>query len=287
MAQFNRSICRTSGFGVSILSAAMLAAPVAAADVLSATIVSSGAERSYLLYVPDSYQGAPVPLVLSLHGSGGRPENWLDSSGLTSIADREGFAVAFPAGAFANTVSERSWNANLDPGVDDVQFVRDLITDASQRLSIDPTRIYATGFSGGARMSSRLACELADSLAAAAPVAGVQYPDGCTPDRTIPLLAIHSRADPVNQYDVSGESRPYWRMGVETAVQRWVAAEGCGQNPEISTVADNLELRHWTECDGSTGGPAEIRFYVIADGGHDWPAWAPETIWAFFAAHSL
>jgi polyhydroxybutyrate depolymerase len=277
------SIRRFVGFGASTLSATLLAASVAGADVLTETIVSAGAERSYLLYVPDSYRGEPVPLVLSLHGSGGRPEPWVDGSGLTSIADREGFAVAFPAGAFTNTVTQRSWNANLDPGVDDVQFVRDLIADASMRIRIDPARVYATGFSGGARMSSRLACELADVLAAAAPVAGVQYPDGCTPVRMIPLLAIHSKADPVNQYELSGESRPYWRMGVETAIQRWLAEEGCGQSPAISAEADNIELRHWAGCDDS----AEIRFYVIADGGHDWPDWGPETIWAFFEAHSL
>jgi polyhydroxybutyrate depolymerase len=283
MMPFHRSIHRFAGCRASILSIALLATPVAAADIVSATIVSSGAERAYLLYVPDSYQGEPVPLVLSLHGSGGRPEPWLEASGLTAIADREGFAVAFPAGAFSNTVSERNWNANLDPGVDDVQFVRDLIADASIRLRVDSRRIYATGFSGGARMSSRLACELADVLAAAAPVAGVQYPNGCTPQRMIPLLAIHSRADPVNQYELSGESRPYWQMGVETAIQRWVAAQGCGQSPQTTAVADNLELRLWANCNGS----AEVRFYVIADGGHDWPDWAPETIWDFFDAHSL
>jgi polyhydroxybutyrate depolymerase len=202
---------------------------------------------------------------------------------MTASAEREGSALAYPAGAFTNSLTERSWNANLDEGVDDVQFVRDLLADASAQIAIDPARIYTTGFSGGARMSSRLACELADVLAAAAPVAGVQYPDGCTPGRTIPLLAIHSKADPVNQYEISGDSRPYWRMGVETAVQRWRTAEGCASGPQLTTVADNIELRHWATCRGA----AEIRFYVIADGGHDWPDWAPETIWAFFAAHSL
>jgi polyhydroxybutyrate depolymerase len=265
---------------------AVLAAPVAVLAQASTgmqTISSSGAERSYLLYVPENLGSAPVPLVLNFHGSGGVPENQVRTSGFDAIAEREGFVVAFPAGAFSNTVSERSWNANVEPGVDDVQFARDIIADVSSRLNIDATRVYTTGFSGGARMSSRLACELSDLLAAAAPVAGLQYPDGCTPDRTIPVLAIHGKADQVNNYELAENSRPYWRMGVETAVERWRAANACSDRLAVSPVAENVELREWSDC----AADAEIRFYVISDGGHVWPAWASEAIWAFFEAHSL
>ena len=245
------------------------------------TVESAGLERSYLLHVPKGYAGQAIPLVLNLHGSGGVPENQLATSGFGALADREGFAVAFPAGVFANTVSERSWNANREPGADDVQFARDLIADVSSRLNIDLARIYVTGFSGGARMSSRLACELADQLAAAAPVAGLQFPDGCTPSRAIPILAFHGKADTVNQYEVSANSRPYWRMGIETALERWRAAERCADDGRVSAVAADIEFRVWPTCaDG-----AEVGIYVDADAGHVWPENASELIWAFFAQH--
>jgi len=247
------------------------------------TILSAGTERSYLLYVPENLGSEPVPLVLNFHGSGGVPENQLATSGFDAIADREGFAVAFPAGAFSNTVSSRSWNANVEPGVDDVQFARDVIADVSMRMNIDATRIYATGFSGGARMSSRLACELADVLAAAAPVAGLQYPEGCTLDRAIPILAIHGKADRTNSYELAENSRPYWRMGVETAVDGWREANGCSNSSQVVGFAENDELRSWSACDLT----AEIQFYVIEDGGHVWPDWASESIWSFFEKHSL
>jgi len=245
------------------------------------SITSAGVERSYLLHVPDGYEGEAIPLVLNYHGSGGVPENQLASSGFDQIADRENFAVAFPAGTFTNSVSQRSWNANVELGVDDVQFARDVIADVSSRVNIDATRIYVTGMSGGARMSSRLACELSDILAAAAPVAGLQYPDGCVPVSAIPILAFHGKADRVNQYEVSEDSRPYWRMGVETAVERWRRANGCSSDVEIDAINSNVELRTWASCDDD----AEIRFVVIADGGHVWPEGASEQIWSFFAQH--
>lgn len=247
------------------------------------TIVSGETERSYLLHVPEGYSGDPVPLVLNFHGSGGVPENQLATSGFGELADREGFAVAFPAGAFTNSLTARSWNANIEPGVDDIQFARDVIADVAARLSIDSDRIYATGFSGGARMSSRLACELADTLAAAAPVAGLQYPDGCTPVRAISLMSFHGRADQVNHYELRDDSRPYWRMGVETAVGRWREAIGCQANPDVAPGGPGIELRHWTGCRAGS----EIVLYVIEDGGHIWPANSSELIWAFFDRHRV
>jgi len=246
------------------------------------TVVSGGTERNYLLHVPEGYRGDPVPLVLNFHGSGGVPENQLVTSHFDELADREGFAVAFPAGAFTNSLTARSWNANVEPGVDDVQFARDVIADVAAKLSIDSGRIYVTGFSGGGRMSSRLACELADTLAAAAPVAGLQYPDGCRSARPISLMSFHGKADQVNQYELSDDSRPYWRMGIETAVERWREAIGCPEDPDI-TAGPGVEVRHWTGC--SAG--AEIELHVIEDGGHVWPETASELIWAFFDRHSL
>jgi len=245
------------------------------------TVMSNGATRSYLLYVPAGYSGEPVPLVLNFHGSGGIPDNQLATSRFDVIADRETVAVAFPAGVFRNTVSERSWNANIEPGVDDVQFARDVIGDVSTRINVDASRIYATGMSGGARMTSRLACELADQLAAAAPVAGLQYPDGCVPSRGVPILAFHGKADRVNQFEVSANSRPYWRMGVETAFEKWRRAEGCEAGPAITPIDSRTELRVWSDClDGS-----EVRLRVSDTDDHVWPEGASESIWAFFAAH--
>lgn len=252
-----------------------------AAGQTSQTIRSAGVERTYLLHVPAGYDGNPIPLVLNYHGSGGVPENQLASSRFDELADRETFAVAFPAGAFTNSVTQRSWNANVEEGVDDVRFARDVIADVSAKINIDAARIYVTGMSGGARMSSRLACELSDVLAAAAPVAGLQYPDGCVPARPVPILAFHGKADRVNHYEVSADSRPYWRMGVETAVEKWRQANRCANAMQASQISDNVELRTWASCDAGS----EIRFFVIEDGGHVWPDGASEQIWSFFEQH--
>jgi polyhydroxybutyrate depolymerase len=257
------------------------------------SMTSAGAQRSYLLYVPQSYSGQPAALVFSFHGSGSYPQNQVDTSGFDRLAEEHGFIAVFPAGEFTNSVSARSWNANVEAGVDDVQFTRDMIDEISGQLAIDASRIYASGFSGGGRISSRLACALSDVLAAAAPVAGLQYPDDCTLKRPIPIITFHAEDDPVNNYEVQANSRPYWRMGVETALDRWRQANGCTLANTHEQVAYNIRVYAWTEC----GGGGEILFYQTITGGHTWPGApqrgavqdisASELIWEFFSRHSL
>lgn len=254
-------------------------------------IDSAGAEREYLLFVPLDYEGEALPLVFSFHGSGGVPQNQVDTSNFDMLADRHGFAVVFPAGEFTNSVTARSWNANVDPGVDDVQFVRDMIEDVAGKVNINRSRIYTSGFSGGGRMSSRLACELSDVLAAAAPVAGLQYPDGCSLKRPIPIISFHALDDQVNQYTVAENSRPYWRMGVETALDKWRQANGCSLGNTDVGLPQQITFYRWTGCSGS----AEIHFYHTERGGHTWPGSlrglanldASELIWEFFSKHQL
>lgn len=254
---------------------------------------SAGAERRYLLYVPTSYKEEAVPLVFSFHGSGGSPQNQVETSRFNDLAERYGFAVVYPAGEFTNTVSERSWNANMEAGVDDVKFVRDMIEDVASKMYIDRSRIYVSGFSGGGRISSRLACELSDVLAAAAPVAGLQYPDDCTLKRAIPIITFHAMDDQVNTYNVEADSRPYWRMGVETALDKWRQANGCSLANDDYSEVEEVTVYHWRKCDAEV----DIHFYQTTTGGHTWPGSsqgsanmeinASTLIWEFFSRHSL
>jgi len=261
---------------------ASLATHVAvAAGETEHTLTSSGVTRSYLLHVPAGYDGKSIPLVFNFHGSLLVPQDQVDSSQLGAVADREGFAVVYPAGVFAAGNLRNAWNPDREQGVDDIQLVRDIIEDVAHTIDVDRSRVYATGFSGGGRITSRLACELSDVLAAAAPVAGLQYYAGCTPARPISILTIHGNADRFNHYELRDDSPPYWHMGVETAVEQWRVANGCGLEPSVGKFKEQVELRAWAGC----GDGAEIAFYVVEGGDHVWTEFASEVIWEFFSRH--
>ena len=63
---------------------------------------------------------------------------------------------------------------------------------------VDRSRVFVTGVSNGGGMTARLACELSDRLAGAAPVAGgYRALPPCHPDRPLPILEIHGTGDQV------------------------------------------------------------------------------------------
>ena len=87
--------------------------------------------------------------------------------GLETLSASERFIVA------TLEAENARWNVPVQEGrPDDVTYVSDVIDRVSKQVCTDDTRVYATGFSGGARMSSLLACKLGSRLAAIAPVSG-------------------------------------------------------------------------------------------------------------------
>ena len=81
----------------------------------------------------------------------------------------------------------------LGPGDYDFSIVHD--------FNIDENSIYATGMSNGAQMCYRLACELADKIAAIAPCGSIGTFDNCTPSRSVPVMHFHGLEGPCCFYD--------------------------------------------------------------------------------------
>ena len=92
-------------------------------------ITVNGRDRSYLLRLPDNYSdNYQWPLVLGLHGGGSNAEAFEFITGLTEIANREGFIMCYPNGNGPLEYSMLTWNAGyccgyaLDEGIDDIEF---------------------------------------------------------------------------------------------------------------------------------------------------------------------
>src|SRR5688500_6920485 len=152
---------------VSVTSAAQAqTAPAAACNsphapgIVQHELMSGQRQRSYRLFVPAQYDGrTPLPLVLNLHGSGGNAAGQARTSGFEDVATSEGFAVA------SLQADGGRWNVPVNETLpDDVAYVSDVIDHVAARLCIDLARVYATGFSGGGRMSSRLGCRLSTRI---------------------------------------------------------------------------------------------------------------------------
>ncbi|MEZ5321001.1 MAG: hypothetical protein R2698_02760 [Microthrixaceae bacterium] len=108
------------------------------------------------------------------------------------------------------------------------------------------------GFSNGGMMVYRFLCSAADRVAAAASVSGTNDA-GCEPNGAVSILHIHGTADESVPYR-GGASVFSALMGstfppVEEAVGATAAAQGCGNEPTVSTLGAVTD-RSWTNCRG-------------------------------------
>lgn len=264
--------------------------------------VFNGVERSWRIFVPESYEaGTPMPLVLDFHGSGSNPGQQSRLSQFEALAAEEGFIVITPKGAPVPSNGGRpSWNVDFFSGdPDDVTFIRGLIELVEGQYSIDSDRIFATGMSGGARMSSRVACSLSDVVAAVGPVAGIRFPEVCEPTRSVPIVTFHGKQDRVNHYERQPNSPPYWLLGVEDSIAGWVANNQCDATASETQISEAITRVTYQGC----ADDGDIVFYRSENAGHTWPGSelhasmgravtnmeisATEIIWEFFKDHPM
>lgn len=248
--------------------------------VSSQQLMSGQRPRTYRLFVPPGYDGHQrLPLVLDLHGSGGNAAGQARNSGLETLSATERFIVA------TLEAEGGRWNVPVQSGrPDDVAYVSDVISDVAKRVCTDDTRVYATGFSGGGRMTSLLACQLGSRIAAVAPVSGLRFPGPCT-GRPIPVLTFHGLADPQNPYDGHAEGRgAEWLESVPDALASWAQHDSCKGDAILEDPAGPLSTMRYAGC--ATG--TEVRMIRIDGLGHTWTKTEVDTtgvMWQFFKSH--
>ena len=281
------------------------------------TIIVDDIERSYIIYIPSSYQDdEPVPLVIVLHGGGGNAKNIEKVTGFSKKAEEEGFIVVYPDGTGKLRYRLLTWNGGfccgyaLENNVDDVYFIKTLISHIQSMYSINESRIYVTGMSNGGVMTYRIASELSNIIAAAAPVAGSiggqateqeeiwHIPE---PEYPVSIIAFHGMNDtrvPYNGGFPSGnDTHVYWWMSVNESISFWTYHNHCYKTP-ITNISDSGNIIIDTYKGGNNN--TEVVLYTIIDGTHSWPGgkkgWkngdnptpeisATDIIWDFFKNH--
>ena len=200
-----------------------------------------GGDRPVELHLPGGYSpGTPAPLLILLHGYG-VDGAWQDAYfRLGPEASRRGMLFAHPDGTVGLDGS-RFWNATdaccdlYGSGVDDSGYLQDLIEQIRVRHEVDPRRIYVAGYSNGAFMAHRLACDRADLVAALVSFAGSTFlrPERCVPSEAVAVLQVHGTADMAVPY-LGTLAYP----GAETTVRRWAELDGC----DLGVVTDGPRL---------------------------------------------
>jgi len=205
-------------------------------------------ERYFDVYIPAGLNG-PAPLVLEMHGLGSNKEDIRGYSGLYQKADQEKFIIAWPQGLI------NSWNGIIccPPAnglmVNDVDFLRELVSWIAARANVDLDRVYATGHSNGGAMSHQLGLWASDVFTAIAAVS-FHLTDSSTwvaPSRSVPVLEIHGKKDELVWYPASPEFG-----SVEDGFHDWASLDECVGRAQITWQNDNGAFRKtYADCAGN------------------------------------
>jgi polyhydroxybutyrate depolymerase len=143
-----------------------------------------------------------IPLVIALHCYGCTATELPARLGLEALAAKYHFAVAAPASGHTDSRGTTYWNATdaccdfEGKRPDDVGAIVRLIDERVKKGDVDPKRVYLVGFSNGAFLAWRVACEHADKVAAIVAIDGAA-PATCTPSSPVAVLEVHGRDDDV------------------------------------------------------------------------------------------
>ena len=226
--------------------------------------------RSYITYVPRNL-GTNRPLLISCHGMNQDANYQKGMLKIETVADTAKFVTVFPEGI------DKSWDIS---GNRDINFMLALIDEMVEKYSIDPCRVYLSGFSMGGMFTYHAMNKIADKIAAFAPISGYPMWGGnFSSSRPIPIIHTHGTGDDVVTFS-----------GVQGILDGWINRNGC---PKTAKVTPNYRgtphiTRHYWGP-GTDG--VEVVLMELADKGHwianDYGVKTGDEIWRFCSRYSL
>ena len=133
----------------------------------------AGLSRDYLLDLPhprsETPPGAPLPLVVMLHGCTQNPADFALGTGMSALAREQGFAVLYPAQA-QDANPQRCWNW-FQPdhqlrGHGEAAVLAGMTRAVVAQYGLDARRVYVAGLSAGGAMAANLGKAYPDVYAA-------------------------------------------------------------------------------------------------------------------------
>lgn len=235
----------------------------AATGTQNLTLPIAGAERSYVLSVPASYDAnKALPLIFAWHGLDGSGTMAQRYFGIERAANNQAILV-YPTG-LPNADGQAAWTLTQD-GVD-VQFFDTLLADISSNYCVDLARVFSTGHSYGAMMTNALGCFRSDVLRGVAPVAGMPPFGRTTCAGAVAAWIAHGDNDSVVDFTSGGiASRDFW-----------LKLNGCATESEPVAVEPSPCVAY-QDC--SAGHPVH---WCVHQNDHNWPSFAASGIWGFF-----
>ncbi|THX60787.1 hypothetical protein D6D06_00975 [Aureobasidium pullulans] len=224
---------------------------------------------------------------MAFHGRGDSGSAMESNSGL-SIERINPYGISVYPTAIKDQDQQNTWQG--DPSyatnrtVDDIGFVRALVTNISAQYCVDTSRVFAAGMSNGGGFVNVLACDpvMSSVFNAFAPHSGAFYTSTgdsntvcfpntvltndlvhttCSPSRRVPIIEFHGDADGTIGY-FGGGRRGYCLPAIPHWTQDWAIRNNLTSD-NVSTVTNGGNLTRY-EFGAANGYPGLVTHFRLA-----------------------
>ena len=260
-----------------------LASPALSGRFLDASHTGADGERRYKLYPPSRFSGAPLPLVVMLHGGTQDAQDFAAGTRMNAQAERGSFLVAYPEQSpAANQMKYWNWfqPAHQRRGGGEPALIAGITRDILREYAVDAEQVYVAGFSAGGAMAAVMAATYGDLYAAVGVHSGLAYAaahdvpsafavmkNGPTRDVQLPgdappLIVFHGDQDQIVDQVNAGQLVRQWRS---TAAGFAESGPSTVHGPPVRGCRSYTRLVY----PQGAGTPATEQ-WVIHGGGHAW-----------------
>lgn len=280
--EFAQDILNKMGIAIdlgSLRHPAPVAPPVDGARFIDGSYTNHAGTRNYKLYVPASYHGQAMPLLVMLHGCTQNPDDFAAGTQMNQLAEEMGCLVAYPEqNAQANHSKCWNWFNAIDQqrGQGEPSIIAGIAQQIIEEYPVNERQVYVAGLSAGGAMAVIVGTLYPELFAAVGVHSGLPFASAQDLPSALTAMkrGVHSAAkagnpsQPIIVFHGDNDTTVNPVNGEQVMAQRLHHHRGARPSVQSGTVPDGYSYTQTThiKADGTPVG----EHWVVHGAGHAW-----------------